>query len=532
MKPLKKRIREEIKNLLSSRFDLKEEDFRVGYPKAELGDYYTNVAFSIAKKEGRNLKSVADEVASFLLKSELFEDVYPLNGFINIRVRRSVIENMMREFLRSSKIEEREEKLLIEFVSANPTGPLHIGHGRGAVIGDSLARVFSYLGYNVQREFYINDAGGQILSLLNSVELHRKKLLDPSFRIGEDVEYQGDYVEEIAKKLKDEMSQEEKKKAVLSLILNEIKETLEEFRVKFDTWISEESFHKNGAVEEVINRLREMGYVEEKDSALWFIMKGLEEDKERVLRKRDGSWTYFAGDIAYHKFKYERGYDLLINVWGADHHGYLPRLRGAIKALGFDENKLKIVWVQMVRLVRDGKPIPMSKRKGEYITLKDVINEVGTDVTRFFFLMRRTDTPLEFDLELAKKETEENPVFYVQYAYARIRSIFEELKKRKMEYEEGGFSPKLLNDEEERLLRKFIKFYDVLEEVAESLEPHLIVQFLLEIVPLFHQFYTKHRVLVEDKLERNHRLEIIKCMQKLIETGLSLIGVKPPEGRM
>jgi arginyl-tRNA synthetase len=532
MKPLKKKIREEIKNLLSNFFDLKDLEFRVGAPKPELGDYYTNVAFSLAKREGKNVKKMADEVASILFKSEIFESAEPLNGFVNIRVKKSVIENMMREFLRGEKIEEKKERILIEFVSANPTGPIHIGHGRGAVIGDSLARVFSHLGYNVQREFYINDAGGQILSLLNSVDLYRKKLIDPSFEIGEDVEYQGEYVEEIAKKLSDNIGFEEKKKMVLFLILEEIKNTLNEFRVDFDTWISEESFYKNGAVEEVVDWLRKMGYVEEKDSALWFVMKGLEEDKDRVLRRKDGRWTYFAGDIAYHKYKYERGYDLLINVWGADHHGYLPRLRGAIKAMGFDENKLKIVWVQMVKLVREGKPVPMSKRKGEYITLKDVIDEVGTDVTRFFFLMRRADTPLEFDLELAKKETEENPVFYVQYAYARIRSIFEELKKRKMEYEEGGFSTKLLNEEEEKLLRKFIKLNDVLYDVTESLEPHLIVQFLLEIVPLFHQFYTKHRVLVENKVERNHRLEIIKCMQKTIETGLSLIGVKTPEGRM
>jgi len=532
MKPLKKKIKEEIKNLLSNSFDLKDEEFRVGYPKSELGDYYTNVAFSIAKREGKNVKKMADEVASMLLKSDIFENVEPLNGFVNIRVKKSIIENMMKEFLKGEKVEEKKQRILIEFVSANPTGPIHIGHGRGAVIGDSLARVFSHLGYNVQREFYINDAGGQILSLLNSVEVHRKKLIDPSFQIGEDVEYQGEYVEEIAREISAEMNLEEKKNRVISLILDEIKNTLQEFRVNFDTWISEESFYKNGAVEEVVNRLKEMGYVEEKDSALWFVMKGLEEDKDRVLRRRDGRWTYFAGDIAYHKYKYERGYDLLINVWGADHHGYLPRLRGAIKAMGFDENKLKIVWVQMVKLVREGKPIQMSKRKGEYITLKDVINEVGTDVTRFFFLMRRTESPLEFDLELAKKETEENPVFYVQYAYARIRSIFEELKKRKMDYEEGGFSQKLLNEEEEKLLRKFIKFYDVLYDVVEFLEPHLIVQFLLEIVPLFHQFYTKHRVLVENKVERNHRLEIIRCMQKTIETGLSLIGVKTPEGRM
>lgn len=531
MKSLKEKIIGEIKERLNNFFDLQDVEFKVGYPKPELGDYYTNVAFSLAKKTGKDIKKVAEEVANLLLKSETFESVQPLNGFVNLKVKKSIIKNIMEEFIKREKSEKRKEKILIEFVSANPTGPLHIGHGRGAVIGDSLARVFSYLGYDVQREFYINDAGKQVLSLLHSVELHRKKLSDLSLEIG-DVEYGGDYVEEIAKKLDEDMTFDEKKRKVLSLILGEIKDVLQKFGVNFDTWISEESFYENGTVEETIEKLKKIGYVEEKDSALWFVMKGLEDDKDRVLRRKDGNYTYFAGDIAYHKNKYERGYDLLINVWGADHHGYLPRLRGAMKALGFDESRLKIVWVQMVKLMREGKPVQMSKRKGEYITLKEVIDEVGTDVTRFFFLMRRTDTPLEFDLELAKKETGDNPVFYVQYAYARIRSIFEELRKRNMDYEGGGFSVNLLNEEEEKLLRKFIKFYDVLYDVIESLEPHLIVQFLLELVPLFHQFYTKHRVLVENKLEREHRLEIIRCMKEVIKTALELIGVKTPEGRM
>lgn len=535
MKTIKERIREEIKRSLAETYpELKDVDFRVGYPREEgLGDYYTNVAFSVSKITEEKTQKIAERISSVLINSKLFDSVEPVKGFINMRVSKELIKETLKSFVRGERFEEKGERVLIEFVSANPTGPLHIGHGRGAVIGDSLARVLSHLGYRVDREFYINDAGTQISSLLHSVDLHIKKLSDPSISIGEDIEYRGEYVEEIAKRLQGiPLEEHEKKEKVLSIILENIKRDLADFRVEFDSWVSEESFYRGGMVKLLVDELRKRGFVEENEGALWFIMKGLEEDKDRVLRRKNGTWTYFAGDIAYHTHKFQRGYNLLINVWGADHHGYLPRLRGAIKALGFDEKKLKVVWVQMVRVMRDGKPVQMSKRKGEYVTLREVIDEAGTDVTRFFFLMRRAEAPLDFDLDLALKETEDNPVFYVQYAYARIRSIFEELKKRGMEYKEEGFSLELLNEEEERLLRKLVRFPEVLHEVAEEAEPHLIVQYLLEVVPLFHQFYTKHRVLVENQLERNHRLEIIKGMSIVIKTALELIGVKTPEGRM
>lgn len=530
---LRRKIRDALKEFLKNKYR-EDVEVKIGYPKSEFGDYYTNVAFLLSKKLDSPIQKVAEEIAELAERIDEVEKVEANRGFINMFVSKKYMTEFFKKLSRDINVIPdigKSRRVLIEFVSANPTGPLHVGHGRGAVIGDVLARTMSRCGYEVEKEFYINDAGQQITELLRSFDSFVKKAK------GEDVDlsqlsYQGDYLKDIAQNfLKQGSRYDEREDWLINQILKEIKGALQSFGVHFDRWVREKSFYEKGKVDEIITLLKKKGHIEEKAGALWFKLEGLEQDKDRVLRRSSGTFTYFAGDIAYHFDKYSRDYDLLINVWGADHHGYLPRLRGALKALNCDVNRLKIIWVQMVNILRGGKPIQMSKRKGEYITLKEVIEEVGGDVARFFFLMRTTDTPLDFDIELAKKESQDNPVYYIKYAYARIRSVFDELKKRNLSFKDGHLTNKFLKEEID-IMRKTIRFPEIVEDVVETGEPHLFVSYVLELAMLFHQYYTRVRFLVEHDVERWHRLSIIRCVQNIINSTLGLMGIKPPEGRM
>lgn len=530
---LRKKIKDALKKLLKSKYG-ENIDLRIGHPKDEFGDYYTNIAFSLSKRLNAHPQKLAEEIAKLAEEVDEVERAEANRGFVNIFVKRRYITEFFKKAMEGADILPdigNGRRVLIEFVSANPTGPLHVGHGRGAVIGDVLARTMERCGYRVEREFYINDAGQQITELLKSFDAFLKIAKGENIDVSQ-LSYQGDYLRKIAEEfLNNKVSYEDKRGWLIKRILDDIKSVLEKFGVFFDRWVSEMEFYKSGKVESVINLLTKYGYVEEKDGALWFKLEGLEQDKDRVLRRSNGTYTYFAGDIAYHFDKYSRNYDLIVNVWGADHHGYLPRLRGALKALGCDVDRLKIVWVQMVNILRGGKPVHMSKRKGEYITLREVIDEVGEDVARFFFLMRTTDTPLDFDLALAKRESQDNPVFYIKYAYARIRSVFEELKKRNLSFRDSYLMDSFLEDEY-TIMRKVTKFPEIVEDVIETGEPHLLVSYILELVTLFHQYYTRVRFLVDDEMERSHRLSIIKGVQNIIDSALALMGIKPPEGRM
>ena len=442
---VKKALLETIKALYSTEIN----GFSLEPPREEsYGDYATNVAFLLAKSLRKNPQEIAQEIANKLSNEGLSAEA--LKGFINIRLKEGFLqEEFSRLFKEGSSYffepVERPLYMQVEFVSANPTGPLHVGHGRGAVVGDVLSRILKRFGHKVGREYYKNDAGNQVYMLGLSVVYRYYELLGKEEenikKVFEEEGYKGKYVIRLAKDLKAfygekllHMPIEEAiniaKEYAYKRLLEDIKETLDSMDVAFDVWFSERSLYEKGVVEEAIRELERRGYVYEKDGALWFKSSAFGDDKDRVLKKSDGSYTYFAGDVAYHYEKFKRGFEKVINLWGADHHGYEKRLMGALRALGIPEDWLVVEFVQMVRLISEGQEVRMSKRTGEFITLADLLEEVGKDAVRFVFLTRSSDTPLDFDIDLVKKKTSENPVFYVQYAHARVRGVFREVKER------------------------------------------------------------------------------------------------------
>lgn len=540
-------IREKIKELYSIEID----SFSLEPPREEsYGDYATNVAFLLSKSLRKNPQEIAQELASKLSNHLMTAEA--VKGFVNIRLSEEFVREEFKGLLTKGQdyfFEPVEKPMYIqvEFVSANPTGPLHVGHGRGAVVGDVLSKLLQRLGHKVLREYYINDAGNQVYMLGLSV-LHRYYELfgkeDPELReVFEREGYKGKYIKRLAKDLKafygEELLDLERERAIdlckeyaHKRLLEDIKETLELLSVSFDSWFSERSLYERGLVEQVMQKLREKGYIYEKDGALWFKSSDFGDDKDRVVRKSDGSWTYFASDIAYHYQKFQRGFDRVINLWGADHHGYERRLIGALKALDIPEDWLKVEFVQMVRLMSSGQEVRMSKRTGEFITLQELIEEVGKDAVRFVFLTRDSDTPLDFDIDLVKKNTTENPVFYVQYAYARIRGVFREVKERYgidpdkedlREYLHG------LSEEDLRLTKKCLYLKDTFEAVAKALSPHLITYSLLELAKDFHYYYNHHRVMVEDKSLMLLRLALFKGVEITLRTAFELLGIEAPE---
>ncbi|MCX5782226.1 MAG: arginine--tRNA ligase [Elusimicrobia bacterium] len=551
---MKKVIKKELDNLFSKW--LKENNFGAlpNYtlyepPKNISCDLASNIAIVIAKQSGKNPKEIAEIFAS-LISSSLKKYIDALTiagpGFLNITLSENILFETLKKLIKEKDKFGRKEyiddkKILIEFVSANPTGPLHIGHGRGAAIGDSLARIFSFFGYDVEKEYYLNDVGNQIEMLGKSLEIRYRQLKGEPLDFPEDG-YKGDYIVNIAKKLISSDSKEINfKKIALKEMVSTIKNDLSDFDVTFDSWFSESSIAPDGSgkkskVEELCVWLKKNNYAYEKDGALWFASSKYGDDKDRVLKRSDERFTYLASDIAYHKNKIERGYDKLINLWGADHHGYVNRMKAAIQALGGNESKLSIILYQLVSLVRNGVPVAMSTRAGEFVTLEEVIKEVGKDACKFFFMMRAPNSQLEFDLELAKKKTSENPVFYVQYVHARCNSIFLEANKIKgfelasdSDFLKADFS--LLRSKEEKdLIKKLIFFPDVIEACIENLTPHLITTYLMETSDIFHRFYENCRVLnIDDKELSLARLSLVKAVSEIIKNGLALLGVSAPE---
>ncbi len=435
----------------------------------------------------------------------------------------------------------RNEKVQIEFVSANPTGPLHIGHGRGAAIGDAMANILKTAGYNVVREYYINDVGVQMETLGKSVFLRYQQLHNSEVNFPSQY-YQGKYIFDIAREIidreKDNYLEAEENDAVgffadfaSRYILEGIKRDLADFAVEFDCWFSEKRLFLEEGVVSLIADLKSQGYVYEKDGALWFKSTDYGDDKDRVVVKANGDTTYFASDIAYHKNKFERGFTWVLNIWGADHHGYIPRMRSVIQALGRKEEALKVIMVQLVSLLRDGKPVTMSTRAGEFVTLKNVVDEVGKDASRYFFLMRRSDSHLDFDLELAKKQSEENPVYYVQYGHARISSILRFAREKKISPPKfSEINAELLNlPEEISIIKKLASFPELIAGCALSLEPHRITGYLNDLVSIFHGYYNKNRVISDDLPLSEARLFLVKAVRNVIKNSLKLLGVSAPE---
>ena len=427
------------------------------------------------------------------------------------------------------------EKILVEFVSANPTGPLHVGHARNAVVGDVLSNVLKASGFNVRKEYYLNDTGNQVEALGESLRQRYVELTGTPEN--EDIEYGGEYLIGLAKELLEKDTGGEIpdtavfRDYAIKRIREDIQKDLEDFGITFDSWFSEKSLHDGGGIEKIIKLLDEKGFIQKNDGALWFKSKQFGDEKDRVIVKSDGAVTYLTPDIAYHYNKLKRGFSRLINVWGADHHGYIPRIKASLTALGFHPGVLDIVLIQLVKLCRGGKPVSMSTRAGKFVTMRQLIDEVGSDNVRFFMLMRRSDAQLEFDLELAKKQSMENPVYYVQYAHARICSLFSYA-------EEKGLKPgkidevrvELLTEKEEINLIKVLSLYPVIVEgSAKNLEPHRLTAYLQQVAANLHNFYDRLRVVEEDEEKAPPRLLLIRAVQIVLQNGLRLLGISCPD---
>jgi arginyl-tRNA synthetase len=559
-------------------------DVDVEVPRDEVhGDLATTVAMMLARRLRRPPRDIATEVVQEINRqSHPFETIEVAGaGFINFRFRREYLYERLEVLLQKEHSEIRTDigkgqKVQVEFVSANPTGPLHIGHGRGAAVGNALCNLLSAAGFDVQREYYINDAGLQVRLLGLSVYTIYQHLLGNLINFPEDG-YRGEYIKEIAEEIRDKAGDryfnipfEVCKDFFINYsykrMLADITKDLRDFGVEFDSWQSERELYEKQKVQDLLKELQERGLIYEKDGALWFSSSRFGDEKDRVVVKSDGEYTYFASDIAYHKEKLDRGFDTIIDIWGADHHGYIPRVRSALRAFGLPEERFRVILVQMVTLYRDGSPVQMSKRSGEFITLREVMDEVGADVAKFIFLTRRPDSQLDFDIGVVKKESSENPVFYVQYAFARISSIFrkavergilgsedrrqntehrgqktehrgQKTEHRRQNTEHGEIEEdakevdlSLLREEEEiEIIKKLLHYPMVFEGAVNAFEPHRITFYLQELSGLFHSYYNKHRVISDDQNLTTARLCLCKAIQIVLEEGLGILGVKAPE---
>lgn len=528
-------------------------EFEVGAPKRkEFGDFSTNAALVIGNASGRNPREVAGLMVGEIEArgSDFIEKLDVAGpGFINFFVSETVFASGLREIVRlddryGSRGRGEGENVVVEFVSANPTGYLHFGHARNAVVGDSVCRILSFAGHDVSREFYINDAGRQMDMLGESVYSRLAQMRGIERELPEDG-YQGEYVAEIAGEINasDEcpgISGEESRAVdfcrdfAYRRLLKEIKADLRDLRVDFDVWYSEKAEIHSGAAGEsripaTLDMLGGVGALKEEDGALWFRASEHGDSKDWVVMKKDGSPTYFVSDIAYHLDKYSRGFSRLVNVWGADHHSHVSRLKASMRALGRDESALQVLLIQFVRLVRDGEEVSMSKRSGDFVTLRDVLREVGCDATRFFLLMRSSDSHLDFDLSLAKRQSSENPVYYVQYACARISSLMRNAEKRGIESSDARLD--LLSDDTERnIAKRLLRFPETVVSAAESLSPHKVVYYLQELASEFHFYYNKTKILdSESSDEASARLYLARCVRTVVRNGLGLLGIEAPE---
>ncbi|WP_163328153.1 arginine--tRNA ligase [Desulfurobacterium thermolithotrophum] len=539
---IKEKVRSAIKEIYNKELSYLVDKASFEKPKKrEYGDLATNVSFLLAKELKQKPFSIANELLKSLESMPEFEKVEVAGGgFINFffsqRFYTDILKKVLHEEFYISEI-GKGEKVLLEYVSANPTGPLHVGHGRGAVVGDVLYRVMRLTGYKPEREFYINDAGRQIKLLGVSIYARMKELSGENYPFPEDG-YKGEYIIEVAKELLAErpevisLPEEEAIEIAAEFgkerLLEEIKKDLKDLRVEFDYWFSEKSLYEKGEVERILKILEEKGLLYEKDGALWLKTTLFGDDKDRVVKRSNGEYTYFASDIAYHYNKIERNFDKAINVWGADHHGYIPRVKAAIQALGKNPDWLEVILIQLVKLFKNGEEVKMSKRAGNFVTLRWLMDEVGVDAVRFFFLLKRHDTPLDFDIDLALSSKSENPVYYVQYAHARLCSILDKAKEK-------GFVPseenlELLSSEEEReLIAGCYNLKYELELVAEKREPHRLTYYLIDLASKLHRFYNKHRVIMEeDSKLSTARLSLIEAVRRTINLGLDILNVTAP----
>ncbi|MCX5706691.1 MAG: arginine--tRNA ligase [Candidatus Omnitrophica bacterium] len=516
------------------------DDLYLDLPTQErFGDLSTNIALRLSKTLKKSSRQIADLIIEKLkrdiLRSSLKDYISEIKaegaGFINFyfseryffEALKDIIDNQ-KEALKSNT--GKSSSVLIEFVSANPTGSLSVAHARQAVVGDCLANILDFLGFKVSKEYYLNDEGNQINILGKSTQLRLMELKGDKVDFPQDY-YQGDYIYDIAKEAEQrKIKDEELGDFAANYILSIIKKELDDFRVKFDCWYSQKELTKSGKIEKAFEFLKKKGFLYEQDGALWFKSTAFGDDKDRVVIKSDGTYTYLAPDIAYHDDKYKRGFKWLINLWGPDHHGYISRLKASVAALGRDPASLSVIIVQLATISRGGKPAQMSTRRGEYITLREVLDEVGCDAARFFFLMRRTSSHLDFDLDIAKKQTAENPVYYVQYAYARISSI---LRNSQVKLNKDVDLSLLKEKEELNLIRKLLQFTYIMNICLSTQDPYMLTVYLQELAESFHKFYDLHRVLSDNLALTQARLALIEGTRIVIATGLELAGVLLPE---
>ena len=538
---------------------------------AEHGDYACNVAMQLAKPLRRNPREIAQSIVKALPVSPLLRKAEIAGaGFINLYleagVRQQVVPTILRAGADYGRVNSGQgKKIQVEYVSANPTGPLHVGHGRGAAYGASLANVLDAAGFAVSREYYVNDAGRQmdilaVSTWLRYLEMEGQALTFPGNA------YQGSYVCDMARAIQQQHGARYVHTAdlvfsrvpaadidveehldglianakrilgpdygyihdyVLTEQLGDCRNDLLEFGVEFDVWYSEKSLYDSGLVARVLQRLEDAGHLYEQDGAIWFRSTAFGDEKDRVVRRDNGQFTYFASDVAYHANKFERGFEQVIDVWGADHHGYIPRVRGALEALGESTDKLVVALVQFAVLYRGGQKASMSTRSGEFVTLRELRQEVGNDAARFFYVLRKSDQHLDFDLDLAKSKSNENPVYYIQYAHARCCSVFEKW---------GGDAATLVNadvsglvtEDESQCLQKLLEFPEVVEAAARDLAPHMVAFYLRDLAAVFHSYYNSTQILIEDLQLRAARLSLVASVRQVLRNGLSLLGVSAP----
>ncbi|HYA87245.1 MAG TPA: arginine--tRNA ligase [Nitrospirota bacterium] len=512
------------------------------------GDLATTLAMTLVKTEAKAPRKIAEIIVSNIQDEDGIIEKTEIAGpgFINFVLRQDHWKKTLFEIDAEGDAYGfqdigKGERVLVEFVSANPTGPLHVGHGRGAAVGDALANLLAAVGYDVSREFYINDAGRQIRLLALSVYARYQQALGNEFPLPEDG-YHGSYIEEIAQGflkshgdtfLNVPFDQCERQFGDYSkdTMLADIRTDLDAFGVRFDNWFSEASLLSDGSVQRSLDELMESRNLYEQDGALWLRSTAYGDDKDRVVVKKDKSYTYLATDIAYHRNKLARGFKTLVNIWGADHHGYIPRVQAVIQAFGHGKNSLHVVLVQLVVILKYGKPAPMSKRAGTFVTLRDVVQDVGSDAARYIFLTRRSDSHLDFNLDIAKEQSRENPVYYVQYAHARLTSLFREAEARKLTVPKSDSVDLSLLDleEEQNIIKMLARYPEVIEEAALSYEPHRLTFYLQDLAGLVHNYYFKHRVITDDLARTANKLFLMKQVRTVINSALKILGVTAPD---
>lgn len=534
-------IKDNLKKLIAESLDneISVEEIIIEVPADKNnGDFSSNVAMKSCKKLNKKPLEIA-EIVKNNIKDELIEKIEIAGpGFINFFVNKNYLLENIKKVLGEKENYGKSniggsKTVDLEFVSVNPTGVMHLGHTRGACFGDSLGNILSFAGYDVTKEYYINDAGNQMINMAKSIKERYKEICGLPSQMEENF-YYGNEIIEIAKKMYEDKQEgyldadlEVFKKIGLNTFLNKIKEDLLTIGVKFDVWSSEQALRDNGKVERALKKLKDLGYTYEKEGATWLKTSDFGDEKDRVLIKTDNSYTYLVPDIAYHLDKIERGYDYLIDVLGADHHGYIPRLKAAVTMLGQDANKLSVSIVQMVRAIKDKKEYKISKRTGKSITMIDMANEVGVDALRYFFVSKSLDTQMDFDVDLATTKSTENPVYYIQYAHARICSI---LNSYKVEELTPDYKFETINDESAyNVLSKIYEFKETVEKSATKKEVHLITNYAYELANLFHSYYASEKIITDDEKKTKERIYLINAVKITIANALKLIGVTSPE---